>query len=443
MGSEWPYVTLGEVAQIKHGFAFKGEYFTDEVQPTLLVTPGNFTIGGGFQRGKPKYYAGPVPEDYVLSKDDLIVTMTDLSKASDTLGYAAKIPETPGVKYLHNQRIGLVQITDGNLVTKDWLHYLMRTDEYRSWVLGSATGTTVKHTSPKRIQGYSFRVPPLEEQKEVAFLLDSIESRIEALRQANATLEAIAQALFKSWFVDFDPVHAKAEGREPEGMDPVTAALFPSEFEDSELGPIPKGWRWVSFRDVATLVRGNVKPFDAPERAFRHYSLPAFDAGQVPLIELGEAIKSNKTPVPSNAVLVSKLNPRIPRVWFVSEPGDDAICSTEFLAWTAKEAFGIAFVYTLAASPAFNRAMQQLVTGTSSSHQRVRSGRLAEVRVAAIGGDTVAAFEAFTAPILQQIEHNRRRAAALAELRDTLLPRLISGRLLLLEAAAGVDSLTI
>lgn len=296
-------------------------------------------------------------------------------------------------------------------------------------ISGYLTGAVM----PKLTQGNLGKIevpcPPLQAQDEIVGVLGAIDDRIDNLRQTNATLEAIAQALFKSWFVDFDPVHAKAEGREPEGMDAATAALFPSEFEDSELGPIPKGWRRVSFGDVATLSKGSVSPMATPAQEFQHYSLPAFDAGQLPLTELGEAIKSNKTPVPSNAVLVSKLNPHIPRIWFVGDTGPHAVCSTEFLVWTPKPGVSSAFVYTLAASTAFNSAMRQLVTGTSNSHQRVKPAQLAEIQTATISTDALARFDAIAAPLLQQVVHNRRRAAVLAETRDTLLPRLISGKL--------------
>ena len=442
MGSKATPVTIGEVAKIKHGFAFKGEFFTEVAQPTILVTPGNFAVGGGFQPGKQKFYAGPVPEDYVLEAGDLVVTMTDLSKASDTLGYAARIPQVPEVTYLHNQRIGLVQMLDETRVRKDWLHYLMRTDRYRAWVIGSASGTTVKHTSPSRIESYSFIAPPLHEQAEAARLLDALDDRIDNFRQTNATLEAIAQALFKSWFVDFDPVRAKAAGREPEGMDAATAALFPSGFDDTREGSLPSGWQPIRYGDVALLSKGTVKPQEAPSTEFQHYSLAAFDAHKLPMVELGETIKSGKTPVPSGAVLVSKLNPHIPRIWFVGDVAENSVCSTEFLVWTPRANAGSAFLFCLAASQVFNSAMCQLVTGTSNSHQRVKPDQLANVEVIAASDEAISAFETIAAPLLAKVHYNRQRAATLAQLRDTLLPRLISGKLRLPEAEREIETAT-
>jgi type I restriction enzyme, S subunit len=105
--SGWQTIRLGELVEIKHGFAFKGEFFRDSPPGDILLTPGNFAIGGGFKSDKLKYYNGPVPEEYVLLEGDLLVTMTDLSKSADTLGYPALVPKPLYARFLHNQRLGL------------------------------------------------------------------------------------------------------------------------------------------------------------------------------------------------------------------------------------------------------------------------------------------------------------------------------------------------
>lgn len=273
----------------------------------------------------------------------------------------------------------------------------------------------------------------------ISKLLGSLDDRIELLRQTNATLEAIAQALFKSWFVDFDPVRAKAEGREPVGMDAATAALFPSEFEEPELGLVPKRWKAGTFGEIALQSKGSVSPLNSPEVEYDHYSLPAFDAGLVPARELGEEIKSNKTPVPKGAVLISKLNPHIPRIWFTGEVRPNAVCSTEFLVWTPAEGVSAEYVFCLAASTAFNSSMRQLVTGTSNSHQRVKPDYLAAIVEVVPPREVTAAFGSIAGPLLRRALENRSIAQSLAQLRDTLLPRLISGKLRLPEATAEVE----
>lgn len=416
--SEQPLEELTS-ANITYGVVQPGNPTSDGV-PMVRVT--NFS-GHTLSLGEVMRISSEVERKYErtrLRSGDVLITVVG------SVGQVAIVPpELTGWNIA--RAVALVRPMSPDL--SRWIALFLRSPiaQHR---MGIAANTTVQTTvNLKDLRTLSIPLPSLPVRQEICGLLGALDDRIDNLHQANATLEAVAQALFKSWFVDFAPVRTKAEGREPEGMDAATAALFPSEFEDSELGLIPKGWRCIPFGDVATLSKGSVSPMAAPAREFRHYSLPAFDAGKLPLIEQGESIKSNKTPVPSDAVLVSKLNPHIPRIWFVGDVGPDAVCSTEFLVWTPKPGVGSAFVYALAASPAFNSAMRQMVTGTSNSHQRVRPDQLAEVQAAVISDGALAGFEAIVAPMLRQVEHNRRRAAALAETRDTLLPRLISGRL--------------
>ena len=108
MAGEWVETSLAAVMDVKHGFAFPGENIREELPGDILLTPGNFAIGGGFKGDRFKYFDGEAPTDYVLSEGDLIVTMTDLSKQADTLGYPALVPKSGGTRFLHNQRLGKV-----------------------------------------------------------------------------------------------------------------------------------------------------------------------------------------------------------------------------------------------------------------------------------------------------------------------------------------------
>ncbi|MCK5243661.1 MAG: restriction endonuclease subunit S, partial [Desulfobacterales bacterium] len=255
MVSDWKAHKLGNLVEINHGFAFKSSNFSDEPTSDILLTPDNFAIGGGFKYDKLKYFDGDFPEEFVLIPGDLLVTMTDLSRQADTLGYPAIVPETPNVRYLHNQRLGLVKIRPDAPLHKRYLFYLLCSKEYRHEVIASATGTTVKHTAPKRIAAFKFLLPTHDEQRAIAHILGSFDDKIELNRQMNRTLEAMAQAIFKSWFVDFDPVRAKAEGRDP-GLPKEIADLFPNSFENSELGEIPKGWKVSTIGDILELAYG-------------------------------------------------------------------------------------------------------------------------------------------------------------------------------------------
>jgi type I restriction enzyme, S subunit len=155
----WMAEQLGTISKIKHGFAFKGEYFSEEETDDILLTPGNFKVGGGFNHAKFKYYAGEYPSEYVLRRHDLLVTMTDLSKNGDTLGFPALVPLIDGKNVLHNQRIGKVE-TDRDDSWKLYLYFVMQQKTYRDYVLSGATGSTVRHTSPSRILDHLIVMPP-------------------------------------------------------------------------------------------------------------------------------------------------------------------------------------------------------------------------------------------------------------------------------------------
>ncbi len=184
---EWKTYKIGDICRIKHGYAFKGEYFVDTFQKYICTTPGNFGIKGGFKLGKPKYYNGPIPDDYVLQEDDLIVTMTDLSKEGDTLGYSALIPHSQYYIFLHNQRIGLVE-NISKCIDKHYLYWLMRTTHYQKYIVNHSSGSTVKHTSPSSIGSYTFKCPNIHIQKSIANILDNIDDKIELNRRINDNL---------------------------------------------------------------------------------------------------------------------------------------------------------------------------------------------------------------------------------------------------------------
>ncbi|MFK1708472.1 restriction endonuclease subunit S [Klebsiella quasipneumoniae] len=169
--AKWIFSDLSKLIDIKHGYAFKGEYFSDKATNDILLTPGNVRIGGGFKFDKFKYYDGEVPKDYIFEKDDIFVSMTDLSKECDSLGYAARIPYQEDVRFLHNQRLGRVIIGKHASSAKEFIYQVLVSQDYRNTVLGSVTGTTVKHTSPSKILSH---VIPHSRNGEVEKKFDSI-----------------------------------------------------------------------------------------------------------------------------------------------------------------------------------------------------------------------------------------------------------------------------
>ena len=180
--------TLGDYIKIKHGYAFKGDYITSEDNGIVLVTPGNFEIGGGFKERKCKFFSGNYPNEYALKPNDLIVSMTDLSKQGDTLGYSARVPKSERI-YLHNQRIGLVDVFNP-AADKDYIYWFMRTAHYQKTIVATASGSTVKHTSPSRICAVEIDLPSIDEQRKIAALLSSLEAKMRINDRINDNLAA-------------------------------------------------------------------------------------------------------------------------------------------------------------------------------------------------------------------------------------------------------------
>jgi type I restriction enzyme S subunit len=272
-------------------------------------------------------------------------------------------------------------------------------------------------------------VPPIEDQRAIADTLGTLDDKIELNRRMSETLEAMARALFKSWFVDFEPVRAKSEGRDPGLLKPL-ADFFPDSFEASALGEIPKGWEVGTLGDVVDHLRANENPLDSPNERFQHFSIPAFDDGQWPTAEFGASIRSQKTLVPPGVVLLSKLNPEIERVWLVDvEPGDRAVCSTEFLVLAPRAGIGRGYVYCAMRSRRLQQELQGLVSGTSKSHQRVQPASVLELSIVRPPGVFVELFDEVSSDLLDRSAQCRRESRTLHALRDGLLPRLLSGQM--------------
>lgn len=281
-------------------------------------------------------------------------------------------------------------------------------------------------------------VPPISEQREISAILSTLDDKIELNRRTAATLEDMARALYRSWFVDFDPVQAKSEGRVPAHMDPATSALFPDSFGADGL---PVGWAVSRLGILCHQIKQAVKPMDTPEANFWHFSLPAFDAGRAAVFESGAEIKSNKLFVPNDAIMFSRLNPSIPRVWWARSDhakGTPA-ASTEFYVAVARSTEETPWLYCLLSSPGFQEQAVSRVTGTSNSHQRVSASALSEIETIEPSPETISAFGEAAGDWFERIHALYAECRTLATLRDTLLPRLMSGELRVGKAQEQVE----
>lgn len=426
----WKTVELGELIDIKHGFAFKSKYFSETPSENILLTPGNFSIGGGFKAEKFKYYVGFVPVGYILNENDIIVNMTDLSKNSDTLGFPAIIPVIrPQKNFLHNQRLGKIIINYCTQIDKRYLFYLMCSQEYRNEILSSATGTTVKHTSPSRIKKFHFACPPIQEQQAIGRILGSLDDMIELNRQMNETLEAMARALFKSWFIDFDPVRAKAEGRDT-GLPPHIADLFPDSFEESELGLIPKGWKVGSLGEIGENFHRSVNPKDVKSN-MPYIGLEHMPKKSIALSNWGNAenVQSNKSYFFASEILFGKLRSYFHKVGVSAIEG---VCSTDILVINSKSPDSFGFLLCHLSSDELIAYTDAASSGTKMPRTSWKDITRYKVVIPPLAVTSL--FDTQIRTYVKLIQYNIIQSNNIKSIRDTLLPKLISGEIRVPEA---------
>ena len=343
---DWRDCKLGDLLQIKHGFAFLGKHFAS-AGTHVVLTPGNFLEEGGFKEksDKAKWYCGAIPSDYVLNEGDLIVAMTE--QAEGLLGSSALIPRS-GV-YLHNQRLGLVQIRDWKQADQHFIYYLFNSKPVRQQIRGSASGTKIRHTAPSRIADVKVSVPPLPMQRRIAGILSAYDELMENSQQRIHILEAMARALYREWFVDFRfPGHEKVAR--------VT----------SPLGDIPKGWEVKKLVDVAEVNRAQLNARNAPDEL--HYiDISSVSPGQIDTTTtyaLADAPGRARRIVQQGDVLWSCVRPNRRSHAEVMHPEPNTIASTGFAVLTATKV-PFTFLYAATTTDDFVAYLTNNATGAA------------------------------------------------------------------------------
>ena len=399
--SEWPVIPLGDLIHVKHGFAFKGASFS-ETGTEIVLTPGNFKIGGGLQLrpGKEKYYTASYPEEFRLRPGDLLVVMTDLTQDAPILGSPAVVPA--GHTYLHNQRLGLVTVQAPDRLDARFLYWLLAADRTRAQLRSTATGATVRHTAPERIYRAGVPLPSLTIQRRIAEILGAIDDLIENNRRRIALLDWLAQAIYREWFV-----HFRYPGHEDD------------ELVDSPLGPIPAGW------DVRPLFEEAEVSF-----GFALKSKGFGSDGKRPVIRIRD--------VPNG--LTPTFTDEFPGDRYVVEDGDTLIGMDgdfHMCRWSGGTALlnqrvtrvrptgtlGAEALYWALRSPI--REWNERIVGTTVAHLGKR--HLEEISLAIPQGERVIAMNASLDPIGDLGIALKRSSRSLAGLRDELLPKLVTG----------------
>jgi len=323
-------------------------------------------------------------------------------------------------------------------IDPEWVALCLRSP-LSQHLLGSRANTTVQVTiNLKDVRALPIPIPPEKERRQITEMLLTLDDRIALLRETNTTLEAIAQALFKSWFVDFDPVRAKQEGREPEGMDADTAALFPDSFEESDLGLVPKGWRVGTLEDCCQRVESG----GTPKRTQTEYwngDIDWITSGEVrsPIVfESKEKItalgvkESSAKIWPAGTTIVAMYGATAGEVCYLAKPctANQACCGLIPLEKLRSFLFFVT-----------RRERESLASKSSgSAQQNLNKGLVCSHQILIPSTEVLAAYEEIAGELLNGWIEHEKRAQTLATLRDTLLPRLISGQLRLPDAEAKI-----
>jgi type I restriction enzyme, S subunit len=312
-------------------------------------------------------------------------------------------------------------------VDAQFISYCFQTKSHKSWMLQNCTGTTMPSLNQGVVERIPIPLPPLEIQKKIASILGALDDKIELNRRMNATLETIAQTLFKSWFVDFDPVKAKAAGLEPEGLDADTAVLFPSSFQTSSQQEIPEGWTVAELSEICEI---------NPTRKLPRIGLaPYLDMGNMP-IKGSRAIDWYDREIGSGAkfingdTLFARITPCLEngKTAYVDflENGQVGWGSTEYIVMRPKHPFPLQYAYILARDENFRSHAVQSMTG-SSGRQRASAEALGRYSIAIPTTAILEKYGEILNSFFEIIKSRDEESKVLATTRDSLLPKLLSG----------------
>lgn len=430
MNSEWEYSELGkEAINASRPFNFK------ENRKVVFVNTGDVLTGKFLHSNISDAEGLPGQAKKALKENDIL--LTEIRPGNGRFSFV----DFDASKYVVSTKFMVIE-SKGRVLPRFLYHVLTNQhalDEFQS-IAESRSGTFPQITFDA-IAHFPVPVPPVEAQEQLAEFLDSLDYRIYLLRETNATLEAIAQALFKSWFVDFDPVHANA-GTQAPSLPPEIQALFPATFTDSPQGPIPYGWKVGLIADLAVL---NPESWTAKKHPSTVAYIDLANAKENVIADIAE-FEFDAAPSRARRVLrdgdtiVGTVRPGNRSFAFIHGAASNLTGSTGFAVLRPKHENNTALTYLAATNDSSVDYLTHVADG--GAYPAVKPEVVANLSCIIPTDEVLRAFNSVTAELLRKITRNQQQAQTFASLRDTLLPRLISGQLRLPEAEQAIAAIT-
>ena len=482
----WTRTPLGNLIQLQKGASYKGE-FLDKAGPRLLGM-GTIVLGGGLSLENARTYSGPIAPRQRVCPGDLLIAVVGISPKGSVIGSPALVPSAVSGEFATTHHVARVEVRFPARLVATFLYYLFRSTKFQNYVRAVQVGSTVPEIKFADIYAYEALLPPISQQNEIAeflgkldidvqsnggrevraglfralgFLTDqlicghfslpqanawldsnhgrivSLDDKIELNRRMNQTLEEICRALFKFWFVDFGPVHAKAEGRWKKGeslpgMPADMWDLWPTEFEESEIGEIPKGWKLRSLAEAADVSQGSTPStenddyWDPPVQDW--VTVKDLSRSREQVLSRTERKVSRKgleylgsKVVPAGSILLSTGAP----VGYVAISAIPLALGTRVASLQPHDPLGHAYTYHWVRASV--GALRDAANGTT--FPQLLLSTLREFPILVPPAHLLSRFESLLSPAGARVVANQAENYVLAETRDALLPKLLSGEI--------------
>jgi restriction endonuclease S subunit len=430
---------IGDFFEFRKGLGYLGKFLTSS--DVALIGLNSFEGGGGgYKHGGEKEYSGPYRNDQIASPGDLFISTTDITQDGRVLASAFILPDLSS-QYAQIVFSGdIVKATPKtDKLIPEFLFNVLRVKKYRNKAAYASTGSTVRRIPIEVIADLEVPVPNLSIQRYINSIIASLDEKILLNQKMTHTLELLAETIFKAWFVDFEPVHAKVLGIQGDGNDPETASLFSAEFENSPFGMVPAGWIWKELGDVINIQGGSTPSTTHDEYwgTQHRWTTPKDLSLLKSLASIGSIRKLtdkglkkiNSGPVPSLSVLLSCRAP----IGYVAINDAPTAVNQGIIALTRNESFSPLFLANWLKSNMHeieNRA-------GGSSFAEISKSAIRTIKFLVPPQPLLDSFSATTDPILQELFALSRQSLNLEAVRESLLPRLISGELMVPEELLG------